>query len=194
MRRPTFLQGAVIAAGLATLGAIASFVLLPFLSIAAIARLLVPALALAYLTILLTRSGTKTGKVTVMTAWFALAVGTWIFVPEFIAYLLVHTAAIWLIRSLYFYSGPLPSLLDLALSISSAVFALATLHRTGSVFLATWGFFLAQALFVALPNSLKRRSSARSLQQSPVLAETAAAQAFADSQRQAEAALRQLIH
>lgn len=188
MKRPTFLQGAVVAGGLALLASTASFALLPFLSIAAIARLLVPALALVYLTLLLTRSKTRMGKVTVMTAWFAMAVGTWIFVPGFIAYLLVHTAAIWLIRSLYFYSGPLPSLLDMALSTAAAFFALATLHRTGSVFLATWGFFLAQALFVALPHSLKRSSSQQS-----AAAEPEAAQSFARSQREAEAALRQLI-
>ena len=77
--------------------------------------------------------------------------------PPLTLYLLIHVGAIWLVRSLYFYSGVVPALMDLgisALSVSAMAWAIS---RSGSVFLATWCFFLVQALFVAIPKRIGRR-------------------------------------
>ena len=183
MRRPTFLQGVAVAAGLALFASAFVAALLPFIGTATVARLLIPMLVAAYLVYLLPQSRERGGRVLVMTAWLVFALAAWLFVPAFMPYVLLHIGALWLLRSLYFYSGIVPSLLDITLSAFSAFFALAALHRTGSVLVATWSFFLLQALFVFLPASLRQRASGLNRETS---------RAFDRARRDAELALRQL--
>ncbi len=184
MRRPTFLHGAIVAAlfGLSASAFVA--VLVPFVGPVTVARLVVPLLALVYVCYLVTRSGERAGRVVTLTLWSAMTVLTWWLVPSFALFLLIHAGAIWLIRSLYFYSGVFPALIDLGLNASSVVVALGTLARTGSVFLSVWSFFLVQALFVAIPRSISKRKKHDA---------TANQEPFERSRRQAEAALKQLI-
>ncbi|HNP34207.1 MAG TPA: hypothetical protein PKK10_00020 [Woeseiaceae bacterium] len=158
MKRPTFFQG-VLVAGLLALGAGSIVAMLaPLLGLGTTLRLLIPLLGLVYILYLFSRSKERTGRATALAAWAVIAALGWWFVPPLALYLLIHVAAIWLLRSLYFYSGVLPSVLDLglsALSISAAAWA-AT--QSGSVFLATWSFFLVQALFVAIPPAIGARN------------------------------------
>ena len=87
---------------------------------------------------------------------------------------------------MYFYSGVMPALMDLglsALSVSAAVWAIS---RSGSVFLATWCFFLVQALFVAIPPAMQRNANVK--QNTP-----ADSKNFERAKRQADAALHQLF-
>jgi len=187
MKRPGFLQSVVVAAVLAIAGAAFVAAFLPFIGTVTVARLVVPGLALAYLLFLLSRSEERSGRLTTLALWGAMAIASWLFVSSFTVYLLIHAGAIWLVRSLYFYSGVLPALADMGLTGTSVVFALGTLFRTGSVFLATWTFFLMQALFVVIPATLVRARAA----DSP--ATPAGNDDFERSRRQAEAALKQLI-
>jgi hypothetical protein len=99
---------------------------------------------------------------------------------------MIHVGAIWLVRSLYFYSGIMPALMDLgltSLSVSAAVWAIT---RSGSVFLATWCFFLVQSLFVAIPPAVQRKAK-------PELNTPVDNDGFERAKRQADAALRQLF-
>ena len=186
MKRPTFVHGVIVAAVLGFFASAIVATLTPFVGLGAVLRLVIPALALAYLLYLFGRSKERLGRVTALSAWAVLAVLTWWFAPPLPLYLLTHVAAIWLLRSLYFYSGLVPALMDLGistLSISATVWAIT---RSGSVFLATWCFFLVQALFVAIPPTLaKKRTEQRS---TPVESEQ-----FEAARRQADQALRQLF-
>lgn len=186
MKQPTFLNGIVVAVVLAFAASVVVATLTPFMGLGAIIRLLLPGLALAYLLYLLSRSGERIGRITTLSLWSILAAVTWWLAPPLPLYLLIHVAAIWLLRSLYFYAGVFPALLDLglgALSISATVWAIT---RSGSVFLATWCFFLVQALFVAIPPAVGRPRRAGS--------NTAADNvAFEQAKRHADAALRQLL-
>ncbi len=181
MKRPTFFQGVLVAALFALAGSafVAAFV--PFLGTVTVARLVVPGLALAYLLYLLPQSDQRVGRVTTFALWSLMAIANWLFVPSFALYLLIHAGALWLIRSLYFYSGVIPALMDIGVNGLSVVAGLSALHRTGSVFLAIWTFFLVQALFVAIPATIRRNAATSTLD------------GFEHSRRQAEAALRQLI-
>ena len=181
MSRPTFMQGVVLAGGLA-LGAGAVVVALaPFLAAAIVARLLIPGLALAYIVYLLARSQERTGRVTVVAVWCAMAVAAWFFIASFPAYLLTHAIAVWLVRSLYFHAGVLTALLDLGLTAFASALTVGVLLRTGSAFLATWCFFLTQALFTAIPAAFGNRMSPHATPAN-----------FERASRQADAALRQL--
>lgn len=185
MKRPTFSQGVLVAAVFGFFASAVVATLVPFLGAGAVIRLLLPGLALAYLLYLLSRSGERVGRVTTLALWGALAALTWWLAPPLPLYLLIHVGAIWLVRSLYFYSGTLPALLDFglsALSISAAAWAIT---RSGSVFLATWCFFLVQALFVAIPPRIRGRRPAGSAAPDN--------EGFERAKRQADAALRQLF-
>ena len=186
MKRPSFLQGVVVAAILGFFASAIVATLTPFVGIGAVIRLVIPALGIAYLLYLFSRSEERLGRVTALTLWGVLAAVTWWLAPPLPLYLLIHVTAVWLIRSLYFYSGVLPALMDLgvsALSISATVWAIS---RSGSVLLATWCFFLVQALFVAIPPAVKGKS--QSQRNTAVESE-----AFEHAKRQADRALQQLF-
>ena len=163
MKRPTFFHGVIVAAVLGFFASAIVATLTPFVGLGAVVRLVIPALALAYLLYLFSRSTERLGRVTALSAWTVLAVLTWWVAPPLPLYLLTHVAAIWLLRSLYFYSGLVPALMDLGISTLSVSATVWAITRSGSVFLATWCFFLVQALFVAIPPALaKKRKQQRS--------------------------------
>jgi len=186
MKRPTFIHGVIVAAVLGFFASAVVATLTPFVGLGAVLRLVIPALALAYLLYLFSRSKERLGRVTALSAWAVLAAITWWVAPPLPLYLLTHVAAIWLLRSLYFYSGLVPALMDLGISTLSVSATVWAITRSGSVFLATWCFFLVQALFVAIPPSLeKRRAEQRST--------PAESEQFETARRQADQALRQLF-
>lgn len=184
MTRPGFFHGVMAAAVLGFIASAFIAVFTPFVGIGLVTRLVVPALALGYLLYLFSRNAEKTGRVTTLVLWSSMTLVAWWFAPPLPFYLLIHAGAIWLVRSLYFYSGVLPSLMDMALTGFGLVASVWALSRTGSVFLGTWCFFLVQALFTAIP---------RSTVGEPVPVELAATNEFERARRQADAALRQLI-
>ncbi len=186
MKRPTFFHGVVVAAVLGFFASAIVATLTPFAGLGAVVRLVIPMLGLAYLLYLLNRTAERLGRVTTLTLWTAMAAVTWWIAPPLPLYLLIHVGAVWLVRSLYFYSGIMPALMDLglnALSVSAAVWAIT---RSGSVFLATWCFFLVQALFIAIPPAVQRKTK-------PEMNTAVDNDGFERARRQADAALRQLF-
>jgi hypothetical protein len=186
MKRPGFFHGVIVAAVLGFFASAIVATLTPFVGLGAVVRLVIPLLGLAYLLYLLNRSTERLGRVTTLTFWTAMTAVAWWVAPPLPVYLLIHVGAVWLIRSLYFYSGVMPALMDLglsALSVSAAVWAIS---RSGSVFLATWCFFLVQALFVAIPPAMQRNAKVK--QNTP-----ADSKNFERAKRQADAALHQLF-
>jgi len=186
MKRPSFFQGVIVAAVLGFFASAIVATLIPFVGLGAVVRLVIPLLGLAYLLYLLNRSTERLGRVTTLTFWAVMSAVAWWVAPPLPLYLMIHVGAIWLVRSLYFYSGVLPALMDLglnALSVSAAVWALT---RSNSVFLATWCFFLVQALFVAIPPAVQRQ--AKEKQNTPVDSKN-----FERAKRQADAALHHLF-
>jgi len=182
-RRPGFFQGVMVAVILAFVASIAATGLAAFIGIGAASRLVIPLLGLAYLLYLVARSGERTGRVTVIVAWCVMSLALWWIAPPLPMYVLIHAGAIWLTRSLYFYSGIIPSLLDMALTGFALMTAAWALSRTGSLFMGTWSFFLIQALFAAIPADLKRKAHQTAASNEP----------FEQARRRADAALRQLM-
>ncbi len=186
MKRPSFLHGVIVAAVLGFFASVIVATLTPFVGLGAVLRLVIPALGLAYLLYLFSRSEERIGRVTALSVWGALAAVTWWIAPPLPFYLLIHVGAIWLLRSLYFYSGMIPALIDLGVSTLSVSATVWAISRSGSVFLATWCFFLVQALFVAIPPAIRSR---RSGQRSTV----ADNENFERAKRNADQALRHLF-
>ncbi len=151
MMQLSFMSAAAVALILALTASFAAFILVPAVGISLLLKLLVSILGFLYLVWLIRGSRRRSGRLVMLAFWGILSVGTWFLAPTLSLYLLVHITAIWLIRSLMVYSGLLPAVLDLGLTAVSAAAAGLAFSRSGSVFLATWCFFLLQALFVAIP-------------------------------------------
>jgi hypothetical protein len=166
MRRPSFFHGVIVAGVLAFAMAATVAALVPFVGAGSLVRL-----------------AERTGVLTTLSLWSALAVTTWWLAPPLPYYVLIHVGAIWLVRSLYVYSGVLPALMDLGLSALAAAGFAWSISRTGSIFIATWTFFLIQALYVAIPSRIG------TLQRQPVTA----SRTFERARKQADAALQQLM-
>ncbi|MEM9209370.1 MAG: hypothetical protein AAGA61_08980, partial [Pseudomonadota bacterium] len=62
MKRPTFLEGAIVAGALALCAGLLVVGLSPFFAAATVARVLVPVLALTYIIYLLVQSKARTGR------------------------------------------------------------------------------------------------------------------------------------
>ena len=184
MKRPTFFHGVIVAAVLGFFASAIVATLTPFVGLGAVIRLVIPALGLAYLLYLFSRSDDRVGRVTTLSLWSALAAISWWIAPPLPIYLLVHVAAIWLVRSLYFYSGIMPALMDLGISSLSISATMWAITRSGSVFLATWCFFLVQALFVTIPPAMKNNGKRNT---------TTKCEDFNHASRRADQAIRQLF-
>ncbi len=184
MNRPGFLHGVAAAVVLGFFASAFAAVFTPFVGIGAVTRLIIPGLALAYILYLFSRNDERTGRVTTVVMWSAMTFTMWWLAPPLPFYFFIHAGAVWLVRSLYFYSGVMPSLMDMALTGLSTVTAIWALSYTGSVFLGTWCFFLMQALFASIPQSIGTKAGPA--------APPIASNEFECARRQADAALKQL--
>lgn len=154
MNRPAFVNGVGFAAALAFVTAASVALLSLYVSGGLVVLFAVPAVAFAYIVYLLVSSRERTGRLTTLAVWLVMAIVTAWMAPPLTVYVAVHLAALWLVRSLYYHSGIVPALVDLGLfGLGIAAFTWA-LTSTASVFLATWCFFLVQALFTAIPTSI----------------------------------------
>jgi hypothetical protein len=185
MKRPSFFHGVLVALVIALAAGAVFAALVPLAGAGTTLRLMIPALGLAYLVWLLRRSAESTGRITAIVLWFLVSAVTWFLAPPIAVYVLTHAGMLWLVRSLYFHSGLLPALLDLGLSALSVSAATWAITRSGSVFLATWCFFLVQAMFVAIPSRFRAKSTAD--------APGNGNDAFECARRRADAALKQLF-
>jgi hypothetical protein len=185
MKTPTFFHGVIAAAVLAFFASAMIGTLTPFLGVGTVLRLVVPVLAASYLLYFFRSSSQRTGRVVTLSLWAALAVVTWWAGPPLPFYLFVHAGAVWLVRSLYSYSSAIPALMDLGLCALSVLAFGWVFMRTGGVFLATWSFFLVQALWVAIPPRIEGRNAMH--------APAGGNERFERAQRLADDALRQLF-
>jgi hypothetical protein len=182
---PTPSLGAGLGAAfvLSLCGAALLAALAPWLGNGAGLRAVIALLGFAYTLYVIGRSGERIGRITTIACWVAVASGAWFVGLPLAGYALVHVGLVWLVRSLYSYSGLLPALADLGVSLLGAVFAVWAAQRSASAWLALWCFFLVQAFHVFIPETLARRGRA---------AAAATDDAFARAHRAAEAAVRRL--
>ncbi len=162
MKGPGILQGIGFAA-IASLASAVAGELLPILFSSALSSLvMVLTLSLAYLVFLLKRSQSKRGRVVTIAFWLTLSVGGWLIGLSLIAHILLQLSMIWIVRSLYFHTSLLAALLDLILIVMASAAGVWAILQTGSFIAAVWCFFLAQSLFVSIPDISNFRSRKKS--------------------------------
>lgn len=182
-RMPSLCTGLLAALVLSAGGAALLSALSPWLGGSAALRAVIALLGFAYVLYAIAQSGERVGRLTTVACWLVAAAGAWLLDLPLAGYVLAHLGAAWIVRSLYYYSGLLPALADLALSALAAAFAVSAAQRSGSLWLALWCFFLVQAFHVLIPRSLARR---------PAATRAGTNDAFARAHRAAEAAVRRL--
>ena len=185
MRYPSFMEGAAVALVASTGGSVLYAALATIFPVDGVLRLLIAGMGLAYLLYLLGRSREHLGRVVTAGLWFLAAGIGWLAAPPLALYLLLHCGLVWIIRSLYFYSGVLPALLDLGLQGLALAAATWAAGRTDSMFLIIWCFFLVQALYDAIPPDLSSRANR-------IPAPAPREDRFRQAYRVAETALRRL--
>ncbi len=151
MKRPTFLEGVVVAFVASLFGSALFGVVATVVPGSVTLRALVAGLGLVYILYLLARSHNPVGRITSLVVWGAVTAATWLLEPPLALYVVLHAGLIWLIRSLYFYLSAISALADMGLSLLGLVVAVWAATETGSPFLSIWSFFLVQALFAAIP-------------------------------------------
>ena len=181
MNRPGFFEGAVVALVASIAGGACYAALATVFPSAAVLRFLIAALGLAYVLYLLRRNEERVGRITAIALWLLAAAALWVFEPPSLLYLCAHLGLVWLVRSLYYYSGLLPALIDFGLSLLGTAFAVWSAQRTGSFGLALWCFFLAQAFHVLIPESMR-----------PARGHPESEDPFSRAHRAAETAVRKL--
>jgi hypothetical protein len=177
----SFTHAIGVAVVLSLSGAAVLAALGPFFGSGALLRGVIAALGLAYVLYLVGRSGERVGRVTTVACWALGAGAAWAAGLPLVTFVLVHVGLVWLVRSLYYYSGVLPAAIDFGLSLLGTAFAVWAAQRTGSLGLALWCFFLVQAFHLFIPESVRPRST-----------RSEADDAFARAHRAAESAVRRL--
>ena len=183
MKPIRFSHGVGVALVLGFFGSAIFASLAPVLATGLLLKLLIALMGLTYIGFLLSHSKERLGRPTAVTLWLVGALSAWYFAPTLFIYTVIHLGMLWLLRSLYFYSSAMAAMLDLGLTALAVSAALWAAQSTQSVFLTIWCFFLVQAVFPAIPSSLRR--SAPKLQNDKNWK-------FSRAQRSAEAALRRI--
>lgn len=181
-RQPSFARGLGAAFVLALCGGALLAVLAPWLGGGTALRAVIALAGFAYVLYVIGASGERTGRITTIACWCVVAGGAWLVGLPLVGYVLLHVGLVWLVRSLYHYSGVLPALADLGLSVLGAAFGVWAAQRSGSAWLALWCFFLVQAFHALIPATLTKRGPSG----------TETDDAFAHAHRAAEAAVRRL--
>ncbi len=159
MKRPGFFEGVGVALSASLLGGVLFTVLTSQFSGGFALRGLVALLGLLYVLYLLRRSQERVGRITTLGLWLAAALLIWLLGLSLPLYLLAHLGLVWLVRSLYYHSGLIAGFADLGLALFGLAAAIWAWLETGSLGLSLWCFFLLQALFVHIPQQLRRGGS-----------------------------------
>jgi hypothetical protein len=159
-RRPSFVGELGVALVLSLVGGALVSSLGLVLPATTALKAVVTLLAFAYLGYGLSRSAERTGRIVVVALWCVLTAGAWASGVPLGVYLVLHAAALWLVRALYAEAGLLSAGANLVLTALALAFAVWAALRTESFFIAAWCFFLLQSLHVFTPALGARESGA----------------------------------
>jgi hypothetical protein len=142
-------------------------------------KLVISALTLAYLGVMMHDSQERTGRFATLLLWLTITITLLVANPNLLIWLLVCSAMIWLMRSIYLHRRLISLSGDAVLNAVAVVASVATLLHSHSFWLAIWVFFLIQALHVWIPAARKTRhhttadDSQHQFEQASRIAETA---------------------
>lgn len=181
--KPSFLEGALVAAVVSIAGSMVYHLLRPGLGGDLLLQGLSAAIGFGYVLYLINRSGLRGGRMTILALWLiAASVIAWVS-PSVLATVCAHIALVWLVRACTYHTGLVPAFADFCLSGGSLLAAGWAVSQTHSLFVSLWCLMLVQAMFSFIPS----RSSSAAAQSAG-----GDESSFESAARNAEAALRAL--
>ena len=157
MNRPSFWREVGVALALSSVGAIVFHAMVALTGSAAALHLIIATIGLVYAVLLLRGLRARAGRLLAVAAWLALDAALFVLDPPLLLWLLAQTFAIWLLRYWCCYGSVVAALADGALNLFALAAAMVGAAHSRSLFLALWSFFLVQALFVLIPETLRPR-------------------------------------
>jgi hypothetical protein len=188
MNRPSFWREVGVALALSIIGAVAYPAIAAFIGSASSLHAVVAGLGTVYAVLLLRGLHARAGRLLAIAAWLALDIALFVFDPPLLLWLMAQTFAIWLLRCWCCYGSLVAALADGALGLFALAAATVAATHSHSLFLALWSYFLVQALFVLIPETLRPRIAAAF----PHSEFSHDEDRFDQAHRSAEAALRRL--
>ena len=159
MHRPTLLEGVLVALVLSlSVSPLVVFVQLAVGSLLAW-KIGVMVLAYTYMCYLLTRSGRRSGRVTLGLLALAVLLASLVCNLRFPTILLLCVTLMWAVRSCAYSRSLVSAVLHGGVCVLGCGAALIVYGHNGSLALAIWSFFLVQAAFVLIPAQFIRRSA-----------------------------------
>ncbi|MGB0132822.1 hypothetical protein [Dokdonella sp.] len=155
MNRPGFWREVGIALALSIGGGLAWSALSWIMSPAAALRWVIAAVGIVYAVLQLRGLHARAGRMVVVGAWLLLGIALFALNPPLHEWLLAQAAAIWVLRCWSCWKSFFTAVADGVLGLFAVAASVIVIHTTHSVFLALWSFFLVQALFVFIPDSLR---------------------------------------
>jgi hypothetical protein len=183
MSRPSFWREVGVALALSIAGGVAYHTFATIVGTTLALRLIVAGLGIVYGVSLLRGLRARVGRLLAIAAWLVLDVALFVFDPPLVLWLMAQGFAIWLLRCWCCYGSLATAVADGALNLFAIAAAMVAAAHSHSVFLALWSFFLVQALFVLIPETLRPRVAA---------AHPDDEDRFDQAHRSAESALRRL--
>ena len=157
MKRPSFLQGVIVAALFALVGSISLAGLSIVLGGAVALQIVTTALGGAYIVYLLSQSNERTGRIAIIAAWGVVTTCSWLLTADLSMTLITQSVLISIVRALYHHTRVLAGMADFGLSLFALSAAAWASSQSGSMFMTVWCYFLVQALFAGIPASFNTR-------------------------------------
>ena len=158
MQRPTLLEGMLVAGIASLVTGPVIFTLRLWLGTAMAWKAGIVVLASAYIVYLLTRRGKTAGRVTLALLSFLTLLASLVLEVRWPSVMLTALALIWGIRAYAYGRSLVAALLHGGLCLLGLGAALWAYTHSGSLALASWSFFLTQAVWAFIPPGLTRHS------------------------------------
>lgn len=158
MKKPGIIDGLIVAAAVALAAGAANLLFGGILGYGFLFNLVLLAATLTYLLFLLKRSGTRVGRVVLLSAWMLTSLACWFFGLALLEQVLIQAGFVWLTRSLYYHNSLFSAALDFGLVSAGLAAGAWAMINTGSSAAALWSFFLIQALFCWIPELARRQA------------------------------------
>ena len=180
--KPSFLNGALIGLFISFIGAIGFYGLALIMPFMVSAYLMIGILGITYHCYLSSTQQSNKGLVSSIVILVLITMVSWLFAWSLLTVVSLNCFLIWMFRIHYFHKSAIGAIGDLAILIGSTFLSAYTFAHTDSLFLSIWVFFLCQALFVLIPESIVKNSSPHHHVESK----------FSVAKRNAQSALNQL--
>ncbi|VAW64242.1 hypothetical protein MNBD_GAMMA11-2423 [hydrothermal vent metagenome] len=182
MKDMTFNKGVVIALAASLFSSVSLSIFMDSAYSRIFMEIVFSIISFLYIVYLMQCSRIKTGRPTVGLIWLIITLALLHLESNIILFTVFQVSAIWLVRSLFYYSGLIPSMIDFCLTVLSFFTAVWAAIYTDSIFIFVWCFFLCQAVFVFIPEKFKNKKNMHKYTDS-----------FDLSLHRAESAVRQIL-